>query len=69
MQAKKWQDVDPRESAPRVACVDFGHGDGKPRYCIIGTEYGYMHTAGGDVRTWRSYSGARRVLRRYLEIQ
>lgn len=34
-------------------------------YCIIGTQYGHIHTSGGDVRTWRSYSGACRFLRTY----
>ena len=31
------------------------------RFIVIGTEYGYIHTSAGDVRTWRSYSGARRA--------
>ena len=37
-------------------------------YCVIGTQYGYWHTTGGDVRTWRTYSGARRALKRYVPI-
>lgn len=36
------------------------------RYIVIGTAYGYLHTSGGDVRTWRSYSGARRAARNYI---
>lgn len=32
------------------------------RYIIIGTDYGHVRTIGGDVRTWASYSGARRYL-------
>ena len=34
-------------------------------YCVIGTQYVYLHTMSGDVRTWSSYSGARRVARAY----
>lgn len=37
-------------------------------FAIVGTDYGYVHTAGGDVRTWRSYSGARRFLRGYSPL-
>lgn len=35
------------------------------RFAIVGTDYGYLHTTGGNVRTWRSYSGARRVAKKY----
>ena len=38
------------------------------RYCIIGTAYGHIHTTGGDVRTWRSYSAARRFARSYQPL-
>jgi TctA family transporter len=38
------------------------------RYCVIGTNYGYLHTTGGDVRTWRSYSGARRAAKNYAGL-
>ena len=38
------------------------------RYCVIGTPYGFWHTSGGDVRTWQTYSGARRALLRYVPI-
>lgn len=34
-------------------------------YCVIGTEYGYIHTSGGDVRIWKTYSGARRAAVNY----
>lgn len=37
----------------------------KYSYCVIGTEYGYIHTSSGDVRVWESYSGARRAARNY----
>jgi len=35
------------------------------RYVVIGTAYGHIHTANGDIRTWRSYSGARKAVRNY----
>ena len=38
------------------------------RYCVIGTQYGYIYTAGGDVRTWRSYSGAYKFLKQYQPL-
>lgn len=38
------------------------------RYCIIGTQYGHIHTTGGDVRTWKSKSGAYRFLRSYSPL-
>lgn len=53
-------------SAPTVA--RFAMGDGTYRYVVIGTQYGYWHTTGGDVRTWKSYSGARRAVRRYVPL-
>lgn len=70
MDVKNWREVNPRAyTAPTVALVDFGHRDGSPRFCIVGTEYGYMHNCSGDVRTWRSYSGARMVCRAYAEAR
>lgn len=33
---------------------------GEWAYCVIGTPYGYWHTTGGDVRTWKTASGARK---------
>ena len=50
-------------STPTVArfCVSFG----VYKYCVIGTVYGYLHTSGGDVRTWYSYSGAYRAAKNY----
>lgn len=50
-------------SSPTVA--RFRIRPGCYEFVIIGTEYGYVHTAGGDVRTWCSYSGARRFARTY----
>jgi hypothetical protein len=38
------------------------------KFCCVGTLYGHIHTTGGDLRTWQSYSGARRFLTKYLEV-
>lgn len=53
-----------REVAPQVA--RFHMGDGTYRYICIGTDYGHIHATSGDIRTWKSYSGARRFLTSYL---
>jgi hypothetical protein len=53
--------------APTVARFNMGN-DKSYRYVVIGTNYGYIHTTGGDVRTWGSYSGARRALLRYVGL-
>lgn len=37
-------------------------------YCVIGTQYGHIHTTGGDVRTWGSYSGAYKFLKSYQPL-
>jgi hypothetical protein len=37
-------------------------------YAITGTMYGYLHTTGGDIRTWRSYSGAYKAAIRYRDM-
>ena len=55
-----------REAAkPTVA--KFHLGAGEYRYVVIGTNYGYIRTTSGDVRTWRSYSGAWRAAKNYVE--
>ena len=57
-------EVNPRDyTAPTVARIITRNG---VRFCVIGTDYGYLHTSGGDIRTWGSYSGARRAARDYL---
>ena len=53
-------------TAPAVA--RFALQPGQYAYCIVGTQYGYWHTSGGDVRIWRTYSGARRALKRYVPL-
>ncbi len=38
------------------------------RFIVIGTQYGYIRTTGGDVRTWQTRSGAARFLKRYVPL-
>lgn len=38
------------------------------RFVVIGTQYGHIHTSGGDVRTWGSYSGAYKFLKQYSPL-
>lgn len=52
--------------SPEVA--KFHVGGGKYEYCVIGTEYGHWHTTGGDVRTWKTESGARHAIKRYKPL-
>jgi hypothetical protein len=48
--------------APEVAKIRI---DGVYRFCVIGTQYGHIHTTGGDVRTWGTAGSARRFARNY----
>lgn len=57
-------DIRTRQVKPQIARFYVTPTD--LRYCIIGTEYGHIHTSSGDVRVWRSKSGAYRFLRQYL---
>lgn len=58
---EKGLDIRTREAtSPTVAKFNTGNGY---RYIVIGTDYGHVHTSSGDVRTWGSYSGARRYIR------
>ena len=58
--------IDIRSREPQQPTVARFHvGGGVYRYIVIGTQYGHIHTTGGDVRTWQSYSGARRYARNY----
>lgn len=50
--------------APEVAKFHIAHG--KYAYCIIGTDYGYLHTVGGAVRIWETYSGASKAKEAYI---
>jgi hypothetical protein len=55
-------------SAPVPEVAKFHMGNGVYRFVVIGTQYGYIHTRGGDVRTWESESGARRFARNYVPL-
>lgn len=68
-QATPWAAVWPRDyKKPQPLLIDFGHADG-PRWAIVGTDYGFLHTTGGDERTWRSRSGAARACRSYVNAR
>jgi hypothetical protein len=60
---KNGLDIRTRQVKPQIA--RFYVTDQDIRYCIIGTDYGHIHTSGGTVRTWRSESGAYRFLSKY----
>lgn len=53
---------------PMVARIYLGQFFGGWRYCVIGTQYGYWHTTSGDVRTWKTASGAYRAIKRYTPL-
>ncbi len=58
--------IDARAREPLTPTVaKFTVKPGDVRFIVIGTQYGYIHTTSGDVRTWKSYSGARRFARSY----
>lgn len=56
-----------QQPSPCIAKLNIGSGD--YRYIIIGTDYGYIHTSGGNVRTWKTYSGAYKFIRKYQQIK
>ena len=60
-----WPDSRVREGEPRAARIIFR--DGETRYFVAGTEYGYLHTTSGELRTWKTASGARKAAQRYME--
>lgn len=54
-----------RGPAPKV--VSYRHAD-SVRYAIAGTDYGFLSTTLGDVRTFKTYTCARRaLLKKYPE--
>lgn len=60
-------DVRSREfNKPTVA--RFHVSNGVYRFIVIGTQYGHIHTTGGDVRTWKTPSGAYRFIRNYVPL-
>ena len=58
-------DIRARQEKPQVAKFVVGNN---VRYIVIGTDYGYLRTTGGDIRTWKSYSGAWKAVQRYLPL-
>lgn len=61
--------IDARCRIPaRPTVARFNLSNGAYRFIVIGTQYGYLRTTGGDVRTWRTYSGARRSALRYVSL-
>ena len=57
--------LDYRARTPTKATVARLFHDGVLDYVVIGTQYGHLHTTSGNIRTWKSYSGARRVAKEY----
>ena len=63
------QEADTRQGVPRVAMIHLHKPFLSPKviektvYCLIGTDYGHIHTSGGDVRTWATRSGAAQWLK------
>lgn len=58
-------DIRTRQVTPQVATLR-GYTGNPKSFIVIGTDYGHIHTSGGDIRTWKSYSGARKFLNSYL---
>lgn len=72
--------VDARNGSPRVARVVLCDNHGYltfagecgcsiihdyERYAVVGTDYAWLHNAAGDIRFWKSESGARKALNQY----
>ena len=55
--------------APAPTVARFTVSPGVVRFVVIGTDYGHIHTTGGEIRTWNSYSGARRFLNSYVSYR
>lgn len=36
------------------------------KFAVFGTDYGHLHNAAGDMRLWKTYSGAYAAMRKYL---
>jgi len=61
-----WVDIHPRSYA-KPTVVRF-RTPTSVRFAVCGTEYGYLHTTAGDVRTWGSYSGAHKAAKAYQPL-
>ena len=35
-------------------------------FAVFGTNYGYLHTVQGNMRLWKTYSGAHKAAKRYV---
>jgi hypothetical protein len=55
-------------TAPVPEVAKFHMGNGVYEFVVIGTQYGHIHTTGGDVRTWKTKSGARHAIKRYTPL-
>lgn len=51
---------------PTVARFTVAPGD--IRFVVIGIPYGFWFKTDGTIRTWRSYSGARKAMHRYYAV-
>ena len=36
------------------------------KYAVFGTAYGHLHNTSGDMRLWKSYSGAYKAAKQYV---
>lgn len=63
-------DIRARKGPMRIARLHLSGNSMSPKvydtqlYIIVGSEYGYVHTSSGDVRTWETYSGAWKAWKR-----
>jgi len=70
-----WTDISPR-SYTKPTVVRFRtpvrqfswSGPVRVLYAVCGTDYGYIHNIDGDVRVWRTYSGAYKAMRKHVSI-
>lgn len=62
-----WPDERARQGEPRAARLEFR--DGTSAYIVVGTDYGYVRTTGGDLRVWPSARAAKRFAKAYKEAR
>jgi hypothetical protein len=62
----KTTDIDIRK--PPIRVVHTPSYLGVREWCIAGTGYGYYHTTSGTIRTWKTYSGAHKWLKKVYEL-
>jgi hypothetical protein len=61
---KRATNTDSRQGPPRAVRAPTWAAP-KGGWSVAGTDYGYLHSTGGEVRVWRSRSGAARVAKQY----